>query len=134
MKRIIRTAFIYAICLYVIAYFVPALTFQSNLIVATKASIILALFDFGVKPILKILLLPLNILTFGFTRLFINIIGLYLIVIFVNELKISRYVFPGINWNGFMAPEREFSLIMTYLIVSIMINLCFSIIRWIIKK
>jgi len=84
-----------------------------NVYVAIKASMLLALFNLIVKPILKILLLPINILTLGFFKLIIETLGLYASSYFIetfniNNLKIINVTIfdislPYTNLSGFFA-------------------------------
>jgi uncharacterized membrane protein YvlD (DUF360 family) len=94
----------------------------------------LTVFESIVKPIVKLLLLPINILTLGLARWLVNVIGLYLVTIAVSGFRIYPYYFPGINYNGFTAPPVRLSLFWTYVIVSFLLNLTISLVRWILKK
>jgi len=80
---------------------------------AIKASALLALFSLVVKPILKILLLPINIITLGSFKLIIETLGLYTTSYFISDLKVNdirlynTILFgvnlPNINLTGFFA-------------------------------
>lgn len=74
-----------------------------KLTIIIKASLILAFFELILKPIVKLLLLPITILTLGLIRIFINTLGLYLVTYFLPVIVISS--FNIFNWNltGFFA-------------------------------
>lgn len=67
------------------------------------ASIILSFFELILKPIVKLLLLPISILTLGLTRVFINTLGLYLVTYLLPIITVSP--FNIYNWylSGFFA-------------------------------
>jgi putative membrane protein len=53
------------------------------------AGVVLGLINFFIKPILKIITLPLRILTFGLFGLLINMGIIWMVCLFFPELKIS---------------------------------------------
>ena len=57
---------------------------------ACLASIIISLFSVYLKPLLKYLMLPINILTLGISSLFISIINALLNNIIVNPVRERR--------------------------------------------
>lgn len=68
-----------------------------------KASLILAFFELILKPIVKLLLLPISILTLGLIRIVINTLGLYLVTFLLPSITINS--FNIYNWHlaGFFA-------------------------------
>ena len=134
MKKIIRYWFINLISLLFVSSIITSISFAGGWQTIGLVSLVITLFELILKPIIKILLLPINIITLGLARSFINVIGLYLTTTIVVGFKISPYIFEGGSWNGFTAPQAEPSLFLTYLITSILLNLSFSIIFWIVKK
>ena len=71
MKNFIKTALINAITLTIIEYVTGGLSFpDARSVLAT--SIALGLINATIKPIIKVLTLPLNVLTFGLLTFVIN--------------------------------------------------------------
>lgn len=134
MKRIIRYWFIYLLSLLFVSSIITSINFAGGWQTIGLVSLLITIFELILKPIIKILLLPINILTLGLARSLINVVGLYLITSLVNGFRITAYTFPGINWNGFSAPPAKLSLLLTYIIISLFLNITFSIILWIVKK
>jgi len=134
MKRIIRYWFIYLLSLLFVSSIITSISFSGGWQTIAVVSLLITIFELILKPIIRILLLPINILTLGLARSLINVVGLYLITSLVTDFRISAYLFPGISWNGFSAPPATPSLFLTYLIISLFLNLSFSIILWIVKK
>lgn len=134
MKKLLRTIVINIIALRVTALIISSIRFDSGWKAVFWAALGLTLFEYLLKPVAKILFLPINILTLGTLRWVINVIGLYLVTMFVEGFSISQYYFPGINWRGLIVPPIKFSLLLTYIIVSLVINLVITAFRWLFKR
>jgi len=63
----------------------------------------LAFFEIFLKPIVKILLLPISILTLGLIRIVINTLGLYLASSLVSAFSVSSFTIYGWSLVGFWA-------------------------------
>ena len=68
-----------------------------------KAALILAFFELILKPIVKVLLLPITILTLGLIRIVINTLGLYLVTFLLPVITISSFSIYSWNLTGFFA-------------------------------
>lgn len=134
MKKYLRRWFIITVSLVIVDHLVGSLEFTEGIKTLALAAAALTIFESLVKPIVKLLLLPINILTLGLARWLVNIIGLYLVTVAVPGFGIYPYQFPGIDHNGFTAPQINFSLFWTYVIISFLLNLTTSLVRWLIKK
>jgi len=134
MKKLLKSITINIIALRATTLIIPSVHFDSGFKTIFLASLALTLFEYFLKPIAKILFLPINLLTLGTLRWIINVIGLYLTTSFVSGFSISQYYFPGINWRGLIIPSVKFSLLITYIVVSLIINLIIVILRWLFKK
>lgn len=81
---------------------------------------------FLVKPILKILLLPLNFLTFGILTWFINVFLIYLLSILVPDVTVKSWVFNGISTYGLsIAPLKItyfFALVLSALMITTIVK------------
>ncbi len=72
--------------------------FTNTIKVLFFAGIVLGMVNFFIKPLLKILTLPLNIITFGLFALVINTAIIWFIDIIFPELIIIGL--PGLFWTG----------------------------------
>lgn len=133
MKKIIKITFINLIALKITAGIIDSLVFEQGLKTLILASLAITGFEYLLKPIAKVLFLPINLITLGTLRWIINVIGLYLVTIFVEGFGLSAYQFPGVEWQGLVIPSINFSLIPTYILTSLIINLMISLIGWIFK-
>jgi len=68
-----------------------------------KASLILAFFELILKPIVKLLLLPISIITLGLIRIVINTLGLYLVTFLLPIITVSTLNIYSWHLSGFFA-------------------------------
>jgi putative membrane protein len=87
------------------------------------ASLLLAIVDLVVKPILNLVLLPLNLITLGAFRWIINVIVIYLVTLLIPEFKVKPFIFPGLQLYGFVIPLLHFNLFWTYILISFILSL-----------
>lgn len=100
-----------ALTLVVLGYFLPNVTFMhwTTLIIA---AIVITLLNKVVRPILKILFLPINIVT----------LGLFSIVIHVGLLWLATYLVPGFQINNLSLFGTDLNQFMSLLVVSIILG------------
>lgn len=134
MKKLLRTIILNIAALYLAAVIIPSIVFEQGIKTIFSAALALTIFDYFLKPIARILFLPINLLTLGLLRWIINVISLYLITNFINDFSIGFYHFPGINQNGFIIPSLDFSVPITYIITSFVINLTITTLRWVFRN
>jgi len=99
-----------------------------------KTAAILAFFETIIKPIIKILLLPINILTLGSLRLVISTLGLYLAVFFLDDFSLLNISTTGSSWQGLAIPAFHFSGFFAYLVSALTINLILGFFSLILYK
>jgi uncharacterized membrane protein YvlD (DUF360 family) len=87
-----------------------------------------------VKPLVRILFLPLNILTLGLFAFVINALMLYLLTIILPDFMVAPYFFPGFREAGVTLPPIRFSLMFTFFLVSIVISTITSFLNWLTSK
>lgn len=107
LKPLIRTALV----LGLLTLF-PHVTFTSVISVIIAAIVFEILFSF-IKPILKLLFLPINIVTLGLFSALLNIFLLWLVTYLVPGFHIGDLQLFGANLNQF------FSLVFTAFFISI---------------
>jgi putative membrane protein len=102
MKKILKFALLITFSIITVNYFTGNIYF-SDLQTLLKATIVLTIFELLLKPILKLLLLPINILTLGTFRIIINTLGLYLVLAFVPGFMINNFYLSNYHALGFMS-------------------------------
>ena len=105
MKKILRYIILFTFSLITANQIWQNLSFGHIPITIIKVAIVLTIFELLLKPIIKILLIPINILTLGLFRLVIDTLGLYLAVFFLSDFKIGNVYISHYNYqiNNFWA-------------------------------
>jgi len=80
-----------ALAISIASYFVQNFSFPRDWTLLLLAGLILALFNAILKPILKLISLPLIIVSLGLFSLLINAVLLWLLAQFLPELKIVGF-------------------------------------------
>ena len=122
MKYLIRVFLFNCFSLWFVSQIFPALTISGGWQVLLLAGLVLSFLMLLVTPILKILFIPINLITFGLLSWFINVIVLYLLTIFVSGVTIHAWTYPGASWAGFVIPSIEISSFLAYILVSLAVS------------
>jgi len=104
MKKFFKYALYLAFALVLQQEIWGNLTFgPDKLFTIIKASLILAFFELILKPIVKLLLLPITILTLGAIRIVINTLGLYLVTYLLPAITVASFSIYNWHLTGFFA-------------------------------
>ena len=130
MKSLMRGFFLSGLVLYLSVLVYPGLVYDGQLETLAIAAIALMLLNRIVKPLIKLFLLPINLITLGLFRWVAHVLTLFLLTRIVSGFAVVGFVFPGWESNGFVIPVFEVSLLMSYVLGSITIGLIASSISW----
>ena len=110
MKYLVRVFLFNVFALWLTSQLVPGITISGGWQMMLIAGLVLSLLMLVVAPILRILFIPINILTFGLVSWFINVIVLFLLTILLPQVTITAWTYQGLSFAGFVVP----SLIISY--------------------
>lgn len=133
MKFLIRSFVIYAASLWVVNQLVLGLTFAKGYETLFLTAAVLGLVNLFIRPFLNILFLPINLLTLGTIRWFVNVATLYLVTIMVKDFSVTGFSFPGFSYNGFLFPAFSVSGLPAFILVSFLLSFCSSFLFWLAK-
>lgn len=134
MKVFLRHILINLLVIYLVDISYPGFSISHNLKTLLSAAVIWLLLNKIVKPIIKLLLLPINIITLNLFSWVISLITLFLLQFIVSGISISTYPFPGLTYEGFVVPPFFVNIFISYLITSTALNTYHSLILWLIRK
>lgn len=123
MKYLLRVFLFHSFSLWLVSQIFPALVIDGGWQVLLFAGLILSLLMLLVAPLLRILFIPINLLTFGLLSWFINVIVIYLLTIFVPGVQVVAWTFPGATMAGFVVPPIAFSSFIAFILVSLSISM-----------
>ena len=133
MKRIFRHYLIDTLCLYAISQVASGMTFGGGVLTLLKAGVAVTLVSLLAKPIINLLLLPLNLITFGLFRWVASSVIIYIATLIVPAFKVSAFVFSGFSTKWLDIPSINFHGILAYVGFSFLLSLSTSFIYWLIK-
>lgn len=133
MKTLLRSFLINAVSLWIVSQLFTGITFAKNYETLVVTAAVLGLVHLLVKPILNILLLPLNLLTLGMFRWLVNVASLYLVTMLVSGFSIYAFNFAGFSYSGFFLPAFAVSGLMALVLTSFVLSLISSFLYWVCK-
>jgi len=122
MKYFIRIFLFSAFALWFVSQILPALSITGGWQTLLIAGLVLGFLTVLVVPILKILFIPINLLTFGLLSWFVHVIVIYLLTLFVPGVAVTAWTFPGWSAGGFSIPEIAFSSFVSFILVSLSVS------------
>lgn len=134
MKAFLRHILINLLVIYLVSICYPGFTIEKDAKTLISAAVIWLLLNKIVKPIIKLLFLPINLITLNLFSWVIGLITLFLLPLIVGGIKITTFDFPGISYQGFSIPSFHLNIFLSFLVTSIFLNFFHNAIVWIIKK
>ena len=103
MKKILKFTLYLGIALVIENEIWHNLIFSPKFETVVKVALILAIFEIILKPIIKILLLPITFLTLGLIRIVINTLGLYLATFLISGFSVGPLIVFNYPLSNFLA-------------------------------
>jgi len=88
------------VTIFILAFVLPTVSY-SDWVTLVLAALVLTLLQKIVKPVLKLLFLPINIVTLGLFSIVINVVILWLATYLVPGFSIEATTIAGIGFNQF---------------------------------
>lgn len=133
IKKIIKIFAIEILALYIIDQIVSGLVFGEGIKTFLITSFALGIAAYLVRPIVNLLILPLNLITFGLFRWLSSAIALYLVTLVVNHFKIEQFLFVGYESVWFTLPRIQVTGFLAIIFYSFTLSILTSILNWIFK-
>jgi putative membrane protein len=133
MKNILKHYIVDTISLYLISQAVSGMYFENGINSLLLAGLGIMLTSFLVKPIINLLLLPINLLTFGLFRWISSSITLFIVTLIVPGFKIQELFFSGFTSPWIDIPSFTFVSPFSFIAFSFLITTVTSVIYWLIK-
>lgn len=129
MKRFLKTLVINGFIFWLLEKFYPAVNLKDfqTLILATAA---LTLANIIIRPVIKLITLPLNFLTLGFFSWVANITTFYITVWLVDGFSLGTTYFPGFQFNGIDVNPMVLPRIATLVIATVAFSFLNNLLVW----
>jgi len=132
MKRYIRILFFNLIILWALAGIIPEITYNSFQTLATS-TLILSLLQVLVLPVVKLLFMPIQLLSFGMLRWVPALIILFLFSWLSVGYTISAITIPAIEYQQLRLPAIHLGTITSLMLFGILYSYLNRAFQWILK-
>lgn len=133
MKFVLRKYFLTVSSLFLLSQLIPSVAITNSWNGLFYASLILSLLFYLIRPIINLIMIPLNLITLNLSSWLVNIIIFYIWTIITNTVKISDWQFGGLNIGAITLSSFnlvKWQVIIVGAIVYILIN---KLLEWTFK-
>lgn len=129
MKTLLRYFLINLASLWITTMLIPGLTYSGGIKSLLTGAVAFMVINLILVPIIKVLLLPLNLLTLGLFAWITNVLALYALTT-VSDFQLIPYNFLGLTINGFIIPPVDLSTFLVAVVASFLIGLITHFLQW----
>lgn len=133
-KKFLRRSFRAFLSLAGLAWIFPGFQVKNIFLSLIIAALIFTAINILVKPILKLIFLPLNLVSFGMLRWVVNVFTLLILTLIVEEVRFVAFKYPGFDYAGFVIPALAFSSIGSLIAGSFILNFIRKAIYWLLAS
>lgn len=130
IKTIIRSIVFNSTALFLLSLTFTGLKINGGFGNLLLAGVSLSLISLLAKPILNIISLPFNLITFGLFSFITNAIILYLLTVFYPSVSIASFTFKGFSFVGFVVPVIYFNTFFAFVFLAFGLSLILSFLKW----
>lgn len=128
MRKIIVSILSTSASFYLTGYFLSGFQIENSWSAYLVASLVFVIFNFILSPIIKLLLLPINLLTLGLFRWLTNVLVLYLFDLVYDGINITAFTYPGYSSSIISLPSGHLNLFWVLVLSALIMSLSYSII------
>jgi len=126
MKDFIRKILLNTFSLFAVGSFFPGLIIPQTLLDLLWAATVFTLTNKLAKPIIKLLLLPFNLVTLGLFQWISNVVILIILTRILTTISVVSFSTLPISQAGFAMPTINVSLTVSFILVSLLLSLVYS--------
>ena len=130
MKKILKDFLAIAIALWVTAEIVKGVKIEGNWLTFLTVAFSLYVLLFLVKPIAKIVFLPINLLTLNLFNLVLNAVLLFTLTKILPQFSVLPFYFSGYTYQGFVIPTTQVDIPYVFIVASFFVTGISWILRW----
>jgi putative membrane protein len=133
MKTLLQKILIYLGALFTTHLWFPGFALKGGIIEFLITAVVFILLNWFLKPVLKIIFLPLNLLTFGFFRWIINALVLFVLSAVVPYVDIYSFEFSGLSSQELTIPPARISYFFSLILAAFFIHLTVEFYMWLVE-
>jgi putative membrane protein len=130
MRKLLKHFALDTTSLYLVSMFVTGISFLGGTYTLLLSGLVLMLATMVVKPVINILLLPINLVTFGLFKWVTYAITLYLVTLVVPDFKLGDFVFAGYQNYYIELPAFSLQGVFAFIAFSFAISTVSSALHW----
>ncbi|OGD63900.1 hypothetical protein A2160_01600 [Candidatus Beckwithbacteria bacterium RBG_13_42_9] len=134
LKSLLRSLFYSFLSLGGLKWFFPGFQVNGDWGELLLAAVVLTAINLLVKPVLKLILLPFNLISFGLFRWVINVLSLLILAFLVDQVRFAAWHFPGFSYAGITLPAINFSALGSLIVSSFLLTFIRRAIGWVLKN
>ncbi len=128
MKQALKSILVYSVAIAFSSLFLPGIDYSGRIETLIITAIVMGIANTFIRPILNLILLPINIITLGLIGIFMNAIILFIVTLLVPDFNITAF---QLNVGGTLL---TIPMIWSYLVCSFVLSFVTNIIRKIINN
>lgn len=113
---------------YVAQYFLAGIQIEPTWSAYLITSLVFVIWSFLLSPIIKLLLLPINLLTLGLFRWLSNVLVLYLFDLVYDGIRIVGFTYPGLSSPVLSLHSTDLNLFWVLVLGSLLMSFTYSVI------
>ncbi|SRR5260221_7787807 len=135
MKSLLQKVFVNTLALLLTSLVLPGLLITGGFISYFVAGVALTLLSFILKPILQIITFPFQAITLGLFTYVCNAIVLWVLTLFVKEIRVVSFTFPGFLFGHISIPSIHiYSIILAYIVIATVLAVLTMFLSWLINQ
>lgn len=127
MRNLLRDGLLNTFSLFVAAEFYSGLIIPAYFPSLLLAGFVFSLINIFVKPIIKLFLLPLNLITLGLFRWITSVLILFILTQVNQSVSVVSFITDPVSYAGFVIPALTLSLPVAYILASLIISLVYNL-------
>lgn len=131
MKTLLRYFLINLTSLLITTHLIPGLTYTGGLKSLFIGAAAFMVINLLLVPLLKILFLPLNLLTLGLFSWIINVLALYALTT-ISSFILAPFHFSGIIFAGVIIPSMTLTTFWVAVAASLLIGMITNFLQWLV--
>lgn len=133
MRKLLKCFIVSSLSLYLVSLISTGIVFEKGTGTMILAGIALTIASFIIKPVINVLLLPVNLITFNLFRWVGYAITLYIVTLVVPGFKILDFAFKGYSTYWISIPSFALKGLLAFIFFSFLISLVSSFLDWLLK-
>jgi uncharacterized membrane protein YvlD (DUF360 family) len=126
IKKITRSLLFSALALLVTTYWNKGFIVPIKPDIIAEVILVTAVGYYLIIPVIKIILLPVNFLTFGFASTLVYVLFFYLMDTQINVIDVKQWVYVGFNWQFLTMPPITIPYAQNLLLIAVSVSYVIS--------